>query len=46
MHERCFKLVANARDFVRQAVEEKMHKDFRKIILKVKSEQKKSLLPF
>ena len=36
----------NVRDFIRQSVEEKMHKDFRKIIAKVKSEQKKSLLPF
>lgn len=36
----------NIRDFIREAVEEKLHKDFRKAIVKVKNERKKLLLPF
>jgi cobalamin biosynthesis protein CbiD len=36
----------NVRDFVRQAVEEKMHKDFRKTIQKIKQKRNKDLIPF
>ena len=36
----------NVRNFIRQAVEEKMYRDFRKDIAKLKSDRKKSLLPF
>lgn len=36
----------NVRDFIRESVEEKLYKDFRKTIAKMKSERKKSMIPF
>lgn len=36
----------NIRDFIREAVEEKLYKDFRKTIKKIKQQRNKDLLPF